>query len=96
MPNGNGRGGWIDMLSRVIVQVGFPTVVAAVLLWFLLTKFVDSMETIAERMEHNAKAVEMFTVMQDNQLSEMKKHTDELHAQTQMMKEWVAARKSGG
>jgi|SRR5262245_17354719 len=89
-------GGWIDTLSRVIVQVGFPTVVAGVLLWFLLTKFVDSMDAIADRMEANAKAVEMFTVMQNDQLSEMKKHTEELRAQTQMMKDWVAARKQGG
>ena len=95
MPDGNGRGGWIDTLARVIVQVGFPTVVAGVLLWFLLTKFVDSMEAIAERMEHNAKAVEMFTVMQNDQLAEMKKHTEELRAQTQMMKDWVAAKQRG-
>ena len=95
MPNGAAGGGWIDAAARVIVQVGFPTVVAAVLLWFLLTKFVDSMEAIAERMEHNAKAVEAFTVMQNDQLSEMKKHTEELRAQTQMMKEWVAAKQRG-
>ena len=94
VPNG-ATGGWIDAASRVIVQVGFPTVVAGVLLWFLLTKFTDNMNDIAHRMEANAKAVEMFTVLQDNQLVEMKEHTKELRSQTQMMKEWVAAKKRG-
>ena len=94
MPNGTG-GGWVDAATRVIVQVGFPTVVAGVLLWFLLTKFTENMSDIAHRMEANAKAVEMFTVLQDNQLTEMKAHTAELREQTRMMKEWVAAKKGG-
>ena len=94
VPNG-APGGWIDAASRVIVQVGFPTVVAGVLLWFLLTKFTDNMNDIAHRMEANAKAVEMFTVLQDNQLTEMKEHTKELRAQTEMMKAWVAAKQRG-
>src|SRR5262245_10773997 len=95
MPNGAAGGGWVDAASRVIVQVGFPTVVAGVLLWFLLTKFTDNMDAIADRMEANAKAVELFTTMQNDQLLEMKAHTKELREQTGMMKEWVASKKQG-
>jgi len=94
MPNGTG-GGWIDAATKVIVQVGFPTVVAGVLLWFLLTKFTDNMNDIAHRMELNAKAAEMLTTMQDSQLTEMKAHTVELREQTRLIKEWMAVKKGG-
>src|SRR5262249_22319131 len=67
--------GWVDVASRVIVQVGFPVVVAGVLLWFLLTRFTDNMSAITNRMERNASAVEAFT-------NELKAHTTELKAQT--------------
>jgi hypothetical protein len=73
LPTGNGT--WIDAASRVIVQVGFPVVVSAVLLWFLLTKFQDSLEAITLRMEKNATVVEAFT-------GELHLHTEELKAQT--------------
>lgn len=67
--------GWVDVASRVIVQVGFPVVVAGVLLWFLLTHFTDSMNQITNRMERNAQVVEAFT-------DELKAHTIELKAQS--------------
>jgi hypothetical protein len=67
--------GWVDVASRVIVQVGFPVVVAGVLLWFVLGKFQDNMNTITARMERNAASVEAFT-------AELKVHTIELRAQT--------------
>ena len=95
VPNGPATGGWINAASQVIVQVGFPVVVAGVLLWFLLTKFVDSMEAITTRMEQNAHAIEQFVALQNNQLDEMKEHTKELRTQTGMMQDWVAARKRG-
>src|SRR5215467_4804261 len=74
--------GWIDVASRAIVQVGFPVVVAGVLLWFILGRFTSDMNSIASRMEANARAVESFTAMQNNQLLEMKEHTKELREQT--------------
>jgi len=94
MANGVPPGtGWVDVASRVIVQVGFPVVVAAVLLWFLLTRFTQDVNSIAERMAGNAKAIEIFTDMQNNQLAEMKEHTKELREQTQLMKEFLARKK---
>jgi len=89
----NGTGGWISAASDVVVRVGFPTVVAGVLLWFLLTNFTQNMNSIAGRMEQNARAIESFAKMQDDQLTEMKSHTRELHEQTLMMKEWVARKR---
>ena len=81
--------GWVDVASRAIVQVGFPVVVAAVLLWFVLGRFTTDVNSIASRMEGNARAIEVFTEMQNNQLAEMKEHTKELHAQTELLKEFV-------
>jgi K+ transporter len=80
MPNGPPQvvvpgAGWVDVASRVIVQVGFPVVVAGVLLWFVLGKFQDNMNTITARMERNAASVEAFT-------NELKTHTTELKQQT--------------
>lgn len=89
------NGGWASTASDIVVRVGFPVVVAAVLLWFLLTEFTKDMGQISTRMAENAVAIEKFTAMQDNQLAEMKAHTAELRAQTQMMKDWVAAKKRG-
>ncbi len=87
--------GWIDVASRVVVQVGFPVVVAGVLLWFILGRFTSDVTSIAARLEANATAVEMFTKIQDQQLSEMKAHTAELREQTQLMKEFLARKKYG-
>ena len=70
--------GWIDVASRVIVQVGFPVVVAGVLLWFLLTRFQDNMNAITTRMGANAEAVEKF-------IGELKAQTAEMKAQTTYM-----------
>jgi K+ transporter len=72
--------GWVDVASRVIVQVGFPVVVAGVLLWFVLGKFQDNMNTITARMERNAASVEAFT-------GELKTHTVELRQQTTYLAE---------
>jgi hypothetical protein len=67
--------GWVDVASRAIVQVGFPVVVAGVLLWFLLTRFQENMDAITTRMEHNATVVEAF-------VEELQTQTVELRAQT--------------
>jgi len=78
VPNGTGSG-WVDVASRAIVQVGFPVVVAGVLLWFLLTRFQDTLIDITTRMEKNANVVEAFT-------GELHVHTNELKEQTLSLK----------
>jgi hypothetical protein len=85
--------GWIDVASRTITQVGFPVVVAALLLYWVLFRFEHQMEIITGRMEANAKAVsEMIGAMKENSaiqrqwatdnVSELRKQTEELHDQT--------------
>lgn len=81
--------GWVDVASRVVVQVGFPVVVAGVLLWYILGRFNTDVNAIAARMEGNAVAIERFTAMQNDQLTEMKRHTSELEEQTRLLKEVV-------
>jgi len=54
-------GTWVDIASRAIVQVGFPVVVAGVLLWFLLTRFQHNMDAITTRMEANTAAMQAQT-----------------------------------
>jgi len=87
--------GWIDVASRVIVQVGFPVVVAGVLLWFILGRFTTDMGSIVSRMENNARAIEIFNGVQQSQLEEMKKHTAALEEQTRIMKEFLLQKKYG-
>jgi len=77
--------GWVDVASRVIVQVGFPVVVAGVLLWFLLTKFQDNMNAITARMGANATAVENFITELKNQTAEMKAQTIYMQQHAQNM-----------
>src|SRR5215813_7556455 len=67
--------GWVDVASRVIVQVGFPVVVAGVLLWFVLGKFQDTMITIVNRMAANTDAATKL-------VAELQAQTVELKAQT--------------
>jgi hypothetical protein len=78
--------GWVDVASRAIVQVGFPVVVAAVLLWFLLTRFQDTMKTITERMSANTNAAAQLVDAQQNEIAELHAQTEELKAQTTELK----------
>jgi hypothetical protein len=71
--------GWIDLASRVIVTVGFPVVVAGILLWFVLGQFTNDLHRIALGM--------------DQQLSEAKEHTAALREQTVLLKEFIAEQK---
>jgi hypothetical protein len=77
--------GWIDVASRAVVQVGFPVVVAGVLLWFLLTRFQTNMDAITTRMEHNAGAVEGFTAELHAQTVELQAQTRFLEQETRLM-----------
>ena len=78
---------WVDTFSRLVVQVGFPVVVAAVLLWYLLTKFQANVDVITMRMQGNAEALLTFVNEMETQTSELKMQTQELKAQTGSMAE---------
>jgi hypothetical protein len=85
MPNGISTG-WVDTASKVIVQVGFPVVVAGVLLWFLLTKFQDNMNIITDRMSKNTEvAAELIKGEQKTFM--------EMEAQTRLLGQLVTLRK---
>jgi len=74
--------GWVDVASRVIVQVGFPVVVAGVLLWFVLGKFQDTMITIVNRMAANTDAATKLVAAEQQTVAELQAQTVELKAQT--------------
>lgn len=84
MPNGSPTS-WVDTASRVVVQVGFPTVVAGVLLWFLLTKFQDNMNSITTRMSSNTQAAAELVASEKAAFDEMRKQSGELTQQTAYM-----------
>jgi hypothetical protein len=76
----------VDVASRVIVQVGFPVVVAAWLLWFLLTKFQANMDVITARMQANAQVIESFVEQLQAAMAEERAQTTELKTQTAELK----------
>jgi len=94
MANGtNGTGiGWVDVASKAIVQVGFPVVVAGVLLWFMLTKFQSNILLISERMSNNAEMARMLVESEKQMLGELQRQTVELQAQTAVMKQFLELR----
>jgi uncharacterized coiled-coil protein SlyX len=78
--------GWVDVASRAITQVGFPVVIAGVLLWFVLGKFQGNMELITDRMSKNTEAATLLIKELQAQTGEMKGQTEELKAQTGYMR----------
>ncbi len=84
--------GWVDVASRAIVQVGFPVVVAAVLLWFLLTRFQDNMNAITTRMSANTDAARVLVESQQAEMRELQGQTTELKAQTALMQRFLDLR----
>lgn len=82
--------GWVDVASRAIVQVGFPVVVAGVLLWFLLGKFQSNMEMIVDRMGHNTQAATALIEGEAAHLRELQAQTAELRSQSQAMRDIAA------
>jgi len=79
-------------IAQVVAQVGFPVVVAGVLLWFLLTKFQDTMLTITARMEANTDAAEHLVAVQGDEMAELKAQTVELQRQSGMMQRFLDLR----
>jgi len=78
--------GWVDLLSRVIVTVGFPTVVAGVLLWFLLFRFTANVETITARMAANTDVAAKLIESEVLVMKELQAQTIHLSAQTGSLK----------
>ena len=92
-PGGVGSAaGGLAGIAQVVAQVGFPVVVAGVLLWFLLTKFQDTMLTITARMEANTDAAEHVMEVQAAEMAELKAQTIELQRQTGLMQRFLDLR----
>jgi len=85
----NPAGTWIDIASKAIVQVGFPVVVAGVLLWFLLTRFQDSMDTAAQRVAANTESISRLISNEEAILKELQGQRQEMAVQTQYLKELI-------
>jgi len=79
--------GWVDVASRAIVQVGFPVVVAGVLLWFLLTRFQDTMEHITVRMAANTEAAGRLVDAASLEFAEIQRQSGELARQTALLQQ---------
>src|SRR5215468_8341634 len=94
MPNGPTQGplavvpgsGWVDLLSRVIVQVGFPVVVAGILLYYVLFKFQANMDMVTSRMAANTDVAAKLIAAESDTMKELQRQTGELSAQTQFLK----------
>jgi hypothetical protein len=74
--------GWVDVASRAITTVGFPVVVAGALLWFLLTRFQDTMVQITTRMNANTEAAGKLVQTATAEFEEIQRQSDELARQS--------------
>ena len=83
--------GWVDVATKAVTQVGFPVVIAGVLLWFLLTRFQDNMTQITSHMSENAKAITSFLQQQKEELSVVQSQSGEMSRQTQTLQEIAAS-----
>jgi len=81
--------GGLAGIAQVIAQVGFPVVVAGVLLWFLLTRFQETMLTITGRMEANTVAAGRLLEVESATVGELRAQTAELQHQTALMQRFV-------
>jgi hypothetical protein len=79
--------GWVDVASRAIVQVGFPVVVAAVLLWFLLTRFQANMDAIVARMANNTQVVTTLIEQERGSFEELKRQSVDISEQTRLLRQ---------
>jgi len=82
----------VDIASRVIVQVGFPVVVAGVLLWFLLFRFQGNVELMSARMSANTEAAARLVEAETASVAELRAQTAELKAQTALMQRFLELR----
>ena len=72
--------GWVDVASRVVVQVGFPVVVAGVLLWYVLGNFQRDMSSIVARMANNTDVVAKLISNEELMIREMQAQNEKLTA----------------
>jgi len=84
--------GWVDVASRVVVQVGFPVVVAAWLLWYVLGRFQTNIDLITVRLSSNAEVAGKLVEAEVNAIAELKGQSIELRAQTELMKQFLDLR----
>ena len=71
---GNGSlPGWLQPLVTVTTQVGVPTVVAGVLLWFVLFKMGGTLDMIMHQEEDRTRIV---AAMQDSFLAGLRQQND--------------------
>jgi hypothetical protein len=82
--------GWVDVAARAVTTVGFPVVVAAALLWFVLTRFQSNMDMITTRMEKNATVLEAFTMELETQTVELRAQTKFLEEESRLMTQMAA------
>lgn len=72
--------GWLGQVVQVTTQVGVPTVFAAVLLWFVLTRVDTSLKTINENEEARTR---MLAAMQDTLVATLDRQTRSFEAALQ-------------
>lgn len=65
MPNGNGPpvvgpNGWV----KLVTQLGIPTVLAAVLLWFVMTRLMGALDRIVAEMDAQTAALQRLEARQ--------------------------------
>jgi len=77
--------GWVDVASRAITQVGFPIVVACVLLWFVIFKFGGQVELVSDRLMENGKLARDLIEVQRTEIVELQRQTGELQKQTESL-----------
>jgi hypothetical protein len=70
--------GWIQAASQVVTTVGFPVVVAAALLWFLLTRFQTNMDSVTTRLEISSTNAQQFLIISKHQIEELERQTEQL------------------
>jgi hypothetical protein len=73
----------LDALSKVIVQVGFPVVVAAILLWFILGKFQSAMTEISTKINQNGVMAAELIQAQQTLLEQQKELQDQVQKVTE-------------
>lgn len=64
--------GWLGPIVTITTQVGVPTVVAGVLLWFVLTRVDNTMQVIQEEEESRTRIV---AAMQDTMIAAFDRQT---------------------
>jgi hypothetical protein len=65
--------GWIQAASQVVT-----TVVAAALLWFLLTRFQTNMDSVTTRLEISSTNAQQFLIISKHQIEELERQTEQL------------------